>query len=143
MIKIEKRLPFGFRGDWAQLYKKFDFDKSNTNDTIIFNKTNYTELGMDLQIKLLNEIELKKNKELSDFTINSKNMVIETTDAYFNEDNREFECVAEIDDIIRFKNDWWLVAHILEKPIYTPQKQGFYYLQLQSIAKEKINANKL
>lgn len=63
---------------------------------------------------------------------------METTDAYFDDDSGEFECIVDLGDIVNVFGRWWVVDSIDEKSIFTPAKQTFYYIALKRIKEEII-----
>lgn len=143
-IRIEKRLPFGFVGLWGRVYKKFSYDNSETykNEVVELNRKNFIELGMDVQFKDISDIEKKKTLILSDFKTKAGYRTVETTDAYFNRETSEYECVVGLGDLIRLNNQWWSASQIAEKTIYTPRKQSFFYIELKNMSKEQITSVK-
>lgn len=142
-IRIEKRLPYGFIGKWGKLYKMYAYDEKDiqtNNEVITYMRKNYIELGMDLQYKKVNDKSIVKDALLVDYIANTDKCLVETTDAFFNDKVKEFECVVSLDDIVLLDRDYWLVEHIQEKRIYTPKEQSFYYIALKLIDREIINA---
>jgi len=140
MIKVEKRLPFGFLGLWSKLYKKYDFDQEEefNSEIVEYNKTNYVALTMPIQIKKIEEVEKSKQRLLADLTTIGDNLIVKTTDCYYNKQEQDYQCIVNVDDLLQFENNWWLVGKILERNIYTPRKQSFYYIQLKKVTKENI-----
>jgi len=140
MIKVEKRLPFGFLGLWSKLYKRYDFDQEEefNSEIVEYNKTNYVALTMPIQIKKIEEVEKSKQRLLADLTTIGDNLIVKTTDCYYNKQEQDYQCIVNVDDLLQFENNWWLVGKILERNIYTPRKQSFYYIQLKKVTKENI-----
>lgn len=140
-IRIEKRIPFGFMGDWGKLYKLYVYDAETDNATVKWQNNTYMDLGMDVQFKYLEE-GIDKQDTPSQTVENrvgkGEYRIVETTDAYFDDDSKQFECVANVGDIVNVFGRWWEVDSIDEKSIFTPQKQTFYYLALKRIKEELI-----
>lgn len=134
MIKVEKRLPFGFRGDWGRVYKLYVFDEQKEN--IKYQNNNYVQIESDVQFKYLHN-SVNKNISIAqpknNMPIGAENIIVETTDAYFNDRNKSFECVVYQGDIVFLFGQFWLVEKVEEKNIYTPNKQSFYYCELKKI----------
>lgn len=133
MIRVEKRLPFGFRGDWGKLYKPYKFD-AETNNVVEFQGVEYVELKNLVQFKkpnkgLRSELPQKIRNMLQDYNFD----VIETTDAYLDRENKEFSCVVEPGDVIKVFGRLWKVKVVEENNIFTPKKQSFYYIQVKEI----------
>lgn len=142
-IRIEKRLPYGFTGKWGRLYKMYAYDDNSQvvdNEVITYMRKNYVELGMDLQYKLIQDKSKVKDALLVDYIANTDKCLVETTDAFFNNKTKEFDCVIFLDDIVYLEKEYWLVEHIQERRIFTPRTQSFYYIALKRIDKEIINA---
>lgn len=140
-IRIEKRIPFGFMGDWGKLYKLYVYDEETDKATVKWQNNTYMDLGMDVQFKYLEE-GIDKQDTPSQTVENrvgkGEYRIVETTDAYFDDDSKQFECVANVGDIVNVFGRWWEVDSIDEKSIFTPQKQTFYYLALKRIKEELI-----
>ncbi len=107
---------------------------------IEWNKTAYIDIGQDVQFKYLeNGIDKQKypTQTKENYVVKSDYRIVETTDAYFNDETGEFECVVDLSDVIYLFGRWWVVDNIDEKSIFTPAKQTFFYLGLKRI-KEKV-----
>ncbi len=139
--RIEKRIPFGFMGDWGKLYKKYTYEEQTTKEVVGWKNNAYADLGMDVQFKYLEDGIDKQDKPAQ--TVDTRvgkgeYRIVETTDAYFDEDSHEFECVVGLGDIVNVFGRWWVVDSIDEKSIFTPQKQTFYYIALKRIKEEIV-----
>lgn len=133
MIKTEKRIPFGFRGEWGKVYKKFVYDDGEEID---YQNNSYSQMENDVQFKYLeNGIDKSFNstQPIMNMTTDAENRVVKTTDAYFNDKTKNFECVVSIKDIVFLFGCFWVVEKIDERSIYTPNKQTFYYCGLKRI----------
>lgn len=141
MKKVEKRLPFGWLGLWSKLYQKYNYNQEEeiNSEIVEYNKTNYVALKMPIQIKEIGEYEKSKNKILASLTNGEDYKIVETTDCYYDNKEKEYKCIVDIDELLHFKNNYWLTEKIIEKNIFTPRKQSFYYIQLKKISKEKLN----
>ena len=93
----------------------------------------YLEDGIDKQTY---PTQTKEN-----YVVKSDYRIVETTDAYFNDEIREFECVVSLDDVVYLFGRWWVVDNIDERSIFTPAKQTFFYLGLKRIKEEIIRKN--
>lgn len=140
-IRVEKRIPFGFMGDWGQLYKLYTYEEKTDKAVIKWQNNTYVDLGMDVQFKYLEDGVDKQDKPhqtVENRVGKGEYRIVETTDAYFDVDSGEFECVVSLGDIVNVFGRWWEVDTIDEKSIFTPNKQTFYYIGLKRI-KEEIN----
>ena len=140
-IRIEKRIPFGFMGEWGKLYKHFTYEEQAPQGAVKWQDNAYVDLGMDVQFKYLEDGIDKQNtptQPVESRVSKGEYRIVETTDAYFDEDSHEFECVVDIGDIVNVFGRWWVVDSIDEKSIFTPNKQTFYYIGLKRI-KEEVN----
>lgn len=138
-IRIEKRIPFGFVGDWGKLYKKFTYTEKTAQEVVQWQKKTYVDLGMDVQFKYLEDgidLQSKPAQPVENRVGDGDYRIAETTDAYFDEDSGEFECVVELGDIVNVFGRWWVVDSIDDKSIFTPKKQTFYYIALKRIEEE-------
>lgn len=131
--RVEKRLPFGFRGEWGNVYKAFPYEESEFN-VIQYQNANYVEIKDLVQFKSLqNGSSLIPASIAAYLNTSSATNVIETTDSFFNDKKKSFECIVSNGDIVKLNSNFWLVCKIDEKCIYTPNKQSFYYLAIKSI----------
>lgn len=136
--KIEKRLPFGFKGEWGKLYKLYNTDRINREnepETIEYQQSNYVDIGQDIQLKHA-EGSLRRH-ELSQAVTNlvDKGEYIErsTTDAYFDDVTHTYKCIVELGDIVFAEGCYWVCDKIEAHTIETPREQEFYYLGLKKI----------
>lgn len=138
--KIEKRIPFGFRGDWGTLYKKFDYDEKTDNETVLYNQIKFVDFGMDVQFKRIDDEKIIK----SVFSVNSLaklgDLIVETTDAYWNDELKRFQCVVEAGDIVKVFNRYFVVQSVKTHSVYTPAEQQFFYIELKNLTKEEVHA---
>lgn len=140
-IRIEKRIPFGFMGDWGRVYKQFVFDEKTDKAAVKWQDNAYADLGMDVQFKYLEDgADKRKNpaQPVENRVGKGEYRIVETTDAYFDEESGGFECVVDLGDIVNVFGRWWVVDSIDEKSIFTPFKQTFYFIALKRI-EEKIS----
>lgn len=135
VIKIEKRIPFGFVGLWGKLYKRVSFDEAQEidNEIVELNKMRYVDIGMDMQCKYVDKKQLKKISVLAGMTIKENNVLIETTDSYFDNNTQSYKCIAEVDDLIKISFRWWRVEDIVEDMIFNPNLQSFFYIKLKKV----------
>lgn len=138
-IRIEKRLPFGFKGEWGKVYKLYTFDETTEQNVIKWQKNAYVDIGQDVQFKYLEE-GIDKQTNITQPVMNLLRMsgyrVAETTDAYFDAKSGKFECVVAVGDIVRLFGAWWVVDKIEEQSIYNPAKQTFYFCGMKQIFEE-------
>jgi len=138
-IKVEKRLPFGFKGEWGKVYKLYTYEVVASN-IIEWQKSSYVDIGDDVQFKYI-EDGIDKTIDITQPIMNlptkSEFRLVKTTDAYFNVETSNYECVVGVNDIVKVFGCWWVVEKIEERSIFTPSKQTFYYCGLKKIF-EKI-----
>lgn len=135
-IRIEKRVPFGFKGKWGKCYKLTNFNNVNGGITIIYQDNTYYDIGYDVQFKYLeNGVDktLSNSTPIANLVTKGEFRLVKTTDAYFNINTNEYECVVQPNDIVKVFGDWWICEKIEDRSIYTPEKQTFYYLSLKKI----------
>ena len=134
-IRVEKRLPFGFLGEWGKVYKLYTQDETNGNDVIIYQKGYYADIGQDVQFK--HQAGIDKTLELSQTVQNLVNKgeirLLETTDAYFDTNTRSYKCVVAIGDILEFNGEYYVCEKIEVRNVVNPAEQCFYYLQCKKI----------
>lgn len=140
-IRIEKRVPFGFKGKWGKCYKLTNF---NNGSPIIYQDNTYYDIGYDVQFKYLEngvDKSIINSTPIANLVTKGEFRLVKTTDAYFDNTTQEYECVVQPNDIIKVFGDWWICEKIEEKSVYTPQKQTFYYLSLKKIFEEVLTNN--
>lgn len=138
-IRIEKRIPFAFMGQWGKLYKLYTDEEKTDKAVVKWENNFYADLGQDVQFKYLEDgIDKQKNpaQPIENRVGKGEYRIVETTDAYFDDDSGEFECVVDLGDIVNVFGRWWVVDSIDEKSIFTPNKQTFYYIALKRIKEE-------
>ena len=137
-MKIEKRLPIGFLGEYGTLYKlSIQEDLTTYNEElnstyIVYNSANYIKVLTDLQL-----VDLSSNK---DFISSVKNLTdtgeykyFKTSDSFYNRDTEQWECCVNIGDIINCEKAYYICEKIQEKQVHTPKTQSIYYLYLKKI----------
>lgn len=137
-IKIEKRVPFGFKGKWGKCYKLTNFANGTP---ILYQDNSYYDIGFDVQFKYLEDgvdKSIINSTPIANLVTKGEFRLVKTTDAYFNDESKEYECVVQPNDIVNVFGDWWICEKIEERSVYTPQKQTFYYLSLKKIFEEII-----
>ena len=134
MIKVEKRLPFGFRGEWGKVYKLFVFDEEN-NEGVEYQKNSYAQIDSEVQFKYLeNGVDRSVSTQpIMNLVTESLDRVVKTTDAYFDDKERRFKCVVGLHDIVFAFGCFWLVEKMDERSVFNPNKQTFYYCGLKQI----------
>lgn len=140
-IRIEKRIPFGFMGEWGKVYKRFTYEDSTPQGAVLWQKKSYAEIGQDVQFKYSEDGTGKRNifvQPVPNRVMKGEYCIVETTDAYFDYVSGGFECVVDSGDIVSVFGRWWVVDSIDEKNIFTPQKQSFYYIALKRIKEEVV-----
>lgn len=137
-IKIDKRVPFGFKGKWGKCYKLFNFNQ--TENSINYQQNSYFDIGYDIQFKDLEkgiDKTIVNAQPIANLIAKGDYRVIKTTDAFLDKDNT-YKCVCQPNDIILFDNEYWVVERIDARSVYTPQKQVFYYLTIKNIFNEVL-----
>lgn len=135
-MRIEKRLPFGFHGDWGKLYKRYTkAEKIEIKDdkNILYENNYYTDIGMDVQFKRVNDTTAS-TEQTAGLLSEAQYTTVETTDAYFENARREYLCVVASDDIVRVFGRLWIVTSVRTVSKYTPAEQKFFYCELKGIA---------
>lgn len=140
MIRVEKRFPFGFVGDWGTVYKVNKWDSKEGD--IEYNKRQYVAMSMPVQFRDAYDQEKKKTKIATDLTAPLVEDRVETTDAYWDSESGGYECVVQTGDIIRFGNSWWNVRAVRSLNYFTPANHTIYQIDLMEVAKEMINVKK-
>lgn len=138
LYKIEKRLPFGFKGEWGKIYKLYNsdaFEGEEPNEVIIYQQSNYGDIGQDIQVKNVAGQVVKS--ELSQTVMNlvdkGEYMVRATTDAYFDDHTKSFKCIVDLGDILFLDGSYWVCDKIETHTIRTPRSQQFFHLGLKKI----------
>ena len=140
-IRVEKRVPFGFKGEWGQVYKSYNVEEKTSSQVVLWDRNYYIDIGQDVQFKYLEDgIDKQKypTQTKENYVVKSDYRIVETTDAYFNDEIGEFECVVDLSDVVYLFGRWWVVDSIDEKSIFNPNKQTFFYLGLKRIKEEVI-----
>lgn len=136
-IRIDKRVPFGFKGIWGKCYKKTNYNEKPFS--ITYQRTTYFDIGYDVQFKYLEngyDKQVINTQNIANLIAEGSYRVVKTTDANFN--GNTYECVIAIGDIVSFEGRFWLVDKLDERSIYNPQKQTFYYVGLKALFDEVI-----
>lgn len=148
MIRVEKRLPYGFVGEWGIVYKLCTYDQDvkktigEKTEVIEYNKRQYVAMDMPVQFRDAYNKVKNRQKIATDFTATNQEDRIETTDAYFNNEDGDYACVVDVGDIVKLGNSWWNVREITENNLFMPKKHTIYALSVQEVGREMINVKK-
>lgn len=138
---IEKRLPFGFRGDWGKLYKRFTPTATEESpvqangvkvDVITYQDNVYRDIGMDVQFKHVDDVS-SGTEQTAAALHEGIYTVAKTTDSYFDDSRQEYMCVVAVDDIVKVFGRLWTVTGVRYTTRHTPAEQKFYYCELKAI----------
>lgn len=135
-MRVERRIPFGFRGDWGTVYKRYtDKQTQQTkNNTITYEKNNYVDIGIPVQFKPVEEESKGVEQPVKGLMTNSNYITVETTDSYYCDRRKDYICTVDIGDIVEVLGSLWIVDSLKESNRYTPKKLSFYYLELKGIS---------
>lgn len=135
-IRIEKRLPIGFVGDWGKLFKLHtNEEKLITDDTNIIQhlQNHYVDIGMDIQFKRAENLSQEVKQALMGGESDSGVMVVKTSDAYWDSNRRTYRCVIDTKDIVSVFGRRWLVNKIYNKRIDDLARHDVYYMTLENM----------
>lgn len=150
-------------GGWQdENYKLINISKTQTNDyyknvqliaffkqnatllnkqIIEYSRTTYYDVGFDVQLKHIEDgvdKSIINSQPIQNLITKGGYIITKTTDAHFRDDIKDYECIIEINDIVFFENEYWIVEKIDERSIYTPKKQTIYYVIMKNIFKDVI-----
>lgn len=132
---IEKRLPFGFRGEWGKVYKCNLVDEEQS-EVVQWQRNYYRDIGQDVQFKRLEDGTDKKieySQTIKNLVERGEYRTLKTTDAYFDNDTNSYKCVVNLGDLVYIRGEWYVCDKIDVRNIVTPYEQCFYYLGLKKI----------
>ena len=136
-IRPERRLPFGFRGDWGQVYKRYvadeDAEIEEEKSLIYYERNCYAEIDGEVQFKQIGGVTEVVEQPLDGLKVPVLYLTAETTDSYFDNGTKAFRCVVEIGDVVRLFGQTWTVTGVREEARFSPRKMSFYYCDLKSI----------
>lgn len=134
-IKVERRVPFGFRGDWGKVFKKYtDLEELKLDGRAIKVESNYyVSLDDDIQFKQVGDITSANEQTLSGLEMRTYYATVETTDCYWDDDLKGYHCCVGPEDIVFVFNRYWMVTDVKEVSRFRPQKLSFYYCELKSL----------
>lgn len=140
-IRVEKRIPFGFKGEWGKVYKPYITEAYNELEAVKWNETIYTDIGQDVQFKYQEgglDKQTKQSQTVQNLVTKGDYRIVETTDAYWDVESGNFKCVVTVGDVLFLFGEWWTVDEINDNSIFTPAKQTFYFLSIKNIKEEII-----
>lgn len=139
MIKVEKRRPFGFKGEWGVLYKLYTFDDIQ-NDIVQYQNHNYLKIPTKLQLKASpNGAKMRSiEQQVGNLENLSTRINLITTDAFFDVGKKIYKCVVDGGDLILFRGEWWQVERVDVEVRYTPARQETYNCSLIKIDEEVV-----
>lgn len=129
-MRIDKRIPFGFLGEWGKVYKLYNSDEV-VNGAIKWQESNYADIGQEVQFKCAGNRKKTETTPTKNLVALSEGRTVETSDAWFN--GHEYKCVVEVGDVIELQNDWWVAEQIIPEEIYTPAEHTIWAVVLKKI----------
>lgn len=135
-MRIQKRLPFGFRGNWGKLYKRYTSDQTariKDGETVTYEKNTYRDIGEDVQFKLASAAATSSEQPLSGSVTEVSYLTVKTTDAYFDNARGQYACIVSPGDLVKVFGRLWICETVKTTSRFTPAKQDFYYCDLKSI----------
>ena len=135
-MRIERRIPFGFRGDWGTVYKRYtaESELNTKNNQITYEKNNYVDIGVAVQFKPVEDAEIAIEQPIKGLLTNNNYITVETTDSYYCDKKKDYICTVEVGDIVQVLGQLWTVTSLKESNRYAPKKLSFYYLSLKGIS---------
>lgn len=139
IYNIDKRLPFGFKGEWGKLYKLYNSDQISgqiPNEIIEYQQSNYIDIGQDIQLKHPdsgNDRKVELSQSVTNLVDKGEYVTRITSDAQFDDITQSYKCIVDIGDIVKFGGQYYVCEKIDVRNIVTPQEQDFYYLGLKKI----------
>lgn len=134
-MRVERRLPFAFRGDWGTVYKRYtgECTCNSKNNTITYEKNNYVDIGVAVQFKAVEETTRGIEQPLKGLMTTGNTITLETTDSYYCDRKKDYVCTVDIGDIVEVLGQLWIVTSLKENTRYAPKKLSFYYLEVKGI----------
>ena len=135
-MRVERRIPFGFRGDWGTVYKRYTAESSLNlnNNKITYEKNNYVDIGVAVQFKPVEDTSNAIEQPLKGLMTSNNYITVETTDSYYCDKKKDYICTVDIGDIVQVLGQLWIVTSLKESNRYAPKKLSFYYLELKGIS---------
>jgi len=135
MFEPEKRIPFGFRGNWGRVYKKHTSEERAEigEQTIRFENNYYVDIGADVQFKQVGDITSSIEQPLKGLAVPVIYSTYETTDAYWNDKVKDYVCCVGEGDVVRVDNRTWIVSSVREVAKFYPNKMSFFYCDMKTI----------
>ena len=136
-MRIERRLPFGFKGDWGKCYKRYTGETElliEGTDYIRHEKTVYRDIGQDVQFREATDetgnVELPNDGLLIDTGL----ITVKTTDSYFNNERRGWFCVVAPDDLVIVFGRKWIVQSVNDRIVKrAPNPLKVFFIELKGI----------
>ena len=135
-MRVERRIPFGFRGNWGTVYKRYTAESTLNleNNKIVYEKNNYVDIGVAVQFKPVEDESRVVEQSLKGLLVSNNYITVETTDSYYCDKKKDYICTVDIGDIVEVLGQLWIVASLKESNRYAPKKLSFYYLELKGIS---------
>jgi|GEM_PF-2524472 len=136
-IQIEKRLPFGFYGEWGILCKRYypeiggEVLDPNGVRVITFEDNRYVDIGQSIQFKKASDKKKWVDQPEKGEKDNGLTVTVETTDAYYDSETGEWDCVIFPHDIVKVFGKWWTIEEIRTTTKHIPAELKFFYCDLK------------
>lgn len=128
-MNIDRRVPFGFSGEWGKVYKLYT--ANDKDGGIIYQQGFYVDIGQDVQFQCERDKVRETTQAVENLLDKGETKYIRTGDAWF--DGAEFRCVADIGDIIEYEGDYWVVTRLEVREIFVPNPLKIYRLGITKV----------
>ena len=132
-MTIDKRIPFGFLGEWGKVYKLYNSDVK-VGKVLRYQRSNYVDIGQDVQFRCAGNRTLQTTQTVKNLASESEAKTIETSDATW--DNGRYKCVVAVGDIIWYDNLYWVAENIKQEEVYYPSEQAVWTIGMKRIYEE-------
>jgi len=134
--RIARRLPFGFRGEWGKLFKRWTTNEAvNFPDERVlkYEKNWYVAIEQAVQFKRGTDVQGTVEQPLTGLAIATNYCTVQTTDATWNTKTKRYESIANQDDIVFYRGAYWIVTNQAEEVLNELAQTYIYSLDLMSV----------
>jgi len=138
-IKIVKRIPFGFVGDWGKVYKRYipkpqEMLAVDDETTMLVQNNYYVCTGELVQFREASDEQSMTETPHKGMLANAEAISVSTTDAYYDITQKQHKCIVQSGDIVLVFGRKWMVGRVTSTVMRrVPNPLKLYIIDLSAI----------
>jgi ribosomal protein L14 len=149
--EIKRRINIGFKGVGGAVFKRYTIpdkltvsvENDDTGETadenkarqevIRYEKNTYINTGCTVQFQKNSDMVVQSSQMINGLIVKQYFLQVITSDCYFNDYEKEYDCIADVGDIVEVFGKRWIVTNRTARLIEKPKSYEWFMLDMKSI----------